>query len=61
MSNAFTLLGQSVNFECRHNIYIMSYYSTQGDEKGLCAFLTYFIMAGYQFKQAQAVIMRVVS
>lgn len=33
----------------------------QVDKQGVCAFLTYFIMAGYQFRQAQAVLDRLVS
>ena len=28
----------------------------QNEEEGMCSFLTYFIMSGYQFKQAQAVL-----
>ena len=32
----------------------------QNDEEGMCGFLTYFIMSGYQFKQAQAVLQKMV-
>ena len=32
----------------------------QADEQGVCAFLAYFIMAGYQFRQAQAVLDKLV-
>ncbi len=32
----------------------------QADQHGVCAFLVYFIMSGYQFKQAQAVLNKLV-
>lgn len=34
---------------------------SQNDEEAMCAFLTYFFMAGYQYRQAYAVIQKVVS
>ena len=33
----------------------------QDDEMGTCAFMAYFFMAGYQFRQAQAVVKKLVS
>lgn len=33
----------------------------QGDVEGMCAFLAYFIMSGFQFRQAHAVVQKIVS
>ena len=56
MNIAGGVCGHSDSNSC----FLLASSDIQDDEMGMCAFLAYFLISGYQFQQAQAVVRKMV-